>query len=180
MIRTLIDNARRDPEAFAAIVDRHKGMVYSVAYHFFRNPAVAEDLAQDVFLDLFRHLHRIESDEHLTNWLRRAVTTKCIDQARWAKNHVRQPLESAPEARVGPVVVDPFLSEALRKRVAALPEQKRLVVILRYQEEMELAEIAQALGMPVNTVKSTLHRALNLLREKMSGLEAVNYGTARG
>ncbi len=177
--RRLVQAALDDPEAFAAIIDRHKGMVYSVAWHFFGNRSLAEDLAQDVFLELFRRLRTIDSDAHLTFWLRRAITTKCIDHARWMKNRAEQQFDDSWDSPVAPSVVDPLLAEAVRKRVRSLPEEKRLVIILRYQEEMELAEIAEVMRMPVNTVKSTLHRALALLRDKLSGFEAVkNYGTA--
>jgi RNA polymerase sigma-70 factor (ECF subfamily) len=63
---------------------------------------------------------------------------------------------------------DPLLSEGLRRMVASLPKDARAVIILRYQEELELAEIARILDVPVNTVKSRLERALGVLREKLS------------
>lgn len=177
--RGLVDAALDDREAFAAIVDRHKAMVYSIAWHFFRNRSVSEDLAQDVFLELFRNLGRIESDAHLLFWLRRAMTRKCIDQARWLANRPQTPLEAAPEARLEAKTGDVFASEALRKCVAALPERRRLILILRFQEGLELGEIAEAIAAPVNTVKSTLHRTLALLREKLAAWEGANlYGTA--
>jgi RNA polymerase sigma-70 factor (ECF subfamily) len=116
----------------------------------------------------------------LTYWLRRTITNKCIDHARWRQHHEHAALEQVAEPGVAPAVLDPYLSEALRKGVQSLPATKRLVVILRFQEEMELAEIAEVMRMPVNTVKSTLHRALALLREKVCGWEAAKeHGTAR-
>lgn len=173
--RTLVSAALDDPEAFAAIVDRYKAMVFSVGYHFFQNRSLAEDLAQEVFLELYRRLDRIESDAHLAFWLRRAISNKCIDHARWVKSHNNVPLDAAPVLRSDPEPADPFLREALRRHVEALPEKKRLVVILRFQEELELAEIAHILKMPLNTVKSTLHRTLALLKEQLlqEGLSAL-------
>ena len=70
-----------------------------------------------------------------------------------------EPVSEAP-------VSDPMLASRLRKLVASLPAKSRVVVILRYEEELELAEIAKVLGMPLGTVKSHLQRALATLREK--------------
>jgi len=166
--RKLVEAALANEDAFAAIVDRHKAMVYSIGYNFFQSRDTAEDIGQDVFLELFRHLTSIESDVHLTHWLRQATTRKCIDHARWRKSHRVTTLEEAPEPSVRPAAVDPFMAGALRERIQALPERKRLVVILRFQEEMELEEIAGVLEMPLNTVKSTLHRALQVLKRRLS------------
>ncbi len=175
-----MDAALRDPEAFAEIVDRHKSMVYSLAYHFFRNRSVAEDIAQDAYLELFRNLGRIESDLHLSFWLRQAVTRKCIDHARRQKHRRYQPLEEAAEPRAVPLSRDPMLAEMLRKKVAALPEKMRMVIILRFHEDLKLSEIGEILEMPINTVKTTLRRALAKLRPKVTVLETeVCYGSDR-
>ncbi len=176
----MVENALRDSEAFGEIVDCHKSMVLSVAYHFFSNRSVAEDVAQDVYLELYRNLARIESDLHLTFWLRQAVTRKCIDYTRRLKHRRYQPLEEVVEPGVETKQRDPMLAEALRKKVQALPERMRMVVILRFQEDLKLGEIAEVLDMPLNTVKTTLRRALARLREKVAALEGeLCYGTAR-
>ena len=169
--RTLVDEALRDPAAFAEIVKRHKAMVFSVAYNFFGNRSVAEDIAQDAYLELYRNLGKIESDLHLTFWLRQTVTRKCIDWNRRLKHRRHQPLEDAPEPGFEPAESDPMLAEQLSRMVATLPEKMRLVVILRFQEDLKLAEIGEALEMPVNTVKTTLRRALERLRPKAAHLE---------
>ncbi len=169
-----------DPRRFADIVDRHQAMVFSIGYNFFRDRALAEDLAQEVFFDLFRHLGSIESDAHLTNWLRQAMTRRSIDQARWRKLHRRESIEAGAEPAASPMTPDPLLGAALRKRLAALPDRNRMVLVLRFQEDLELEEIAQVLEMPVNTVKSTLHRALAVLRRRLAPLVVrETYGTAR-
>ena len=155
-------------------------MVYSLAYHFFSNRAVADDVAQDVYLELFRNLHRIQSDLHLTFWLRQAVTRKCIDYTRRLKHRRYQPLEDIVEPGVEAPRRDPILAEKLQGKVDALPDKMRMVVILRFQEDLKLVEIAYVLDMPLNTVKTTLRRALARLREKVPALqEELCYGTAR-
>jgi len=178
--RILVEAALRDPEAFGEIVDKHKSMVYSLVFHFFQSRALAEDIAQEVYLELFKNLDRIVSDLHLSFWLRQAVTRKCIDHTRRLKHRRYQPLEDIIEPGYEPPVSDPFLAATLRKKVAALPDKMRMVVILRFQEDLKLSEIAKVLDMPVNTVKTTLRRALARLREKAHNLELeISYGSAR-
>ena len=83
------------------------------------------------------------------------------------KYRPRVGLEDAPEPSSPVSVSDPMLSATLRRLIQTLPDRPRMVVILRYQEDMEPAEIAQAMEIPIGTVKSILHRALSLLRGKM-------------
>ncbi len=142
-------------------------MVYSLAYHSTGNAAEAEELAQDVFLELFRNLAAIETPAHLTFWLRRVTSRKCVDWSRKERRRPRVGLEDAPEPAVAEGRADTLLSEALQRLVASLPETQRQIVVLRYQEELDPADIAEVLGMPVNTVKSHLHRSLALLRGKL-------------
>src|SRR5436190_1639178 len=71
-----------DHDAFAKLVEQHEAMVYSLAYHFFNDRGRAEEIAQDVFLQLYRNLGTIESDAHLLFWLRQVTTRRCIDVTR--------------------------------------------------------------------------------------------------
>ena len=163
----LVQQQRPKPPEFATIVRERQAMVYSIGWHFLRDRGVAEELAQDVFLQLHRNLGSIESAAHLTNWLRRVMTQRCIDYSRRARLRPRGGLDDAPEPSVAAVERDPMLSSVLDRQIARLPERSRMIVILRFQEEMEPAEIAEALGIPVGTVKSNLHRALALLRGRL-------------
>ena len=159
---------------FAQIVRSHQAMVYSIARHF--DPHTAEELAQDVFLQLHRHFGSIESPAHLTNWLRRVATQRAIDQTRRNKLRPRVGLESVNEPSQLPDTGDPFMSEMLHRLVQGLPERPRMLVILRYQEDLEPGEIAGILQIPIGTVKSGLHRALAVLRGR---LEQVQKGALR-
>ncbi|HWF04473.1 MAG TPA: sigma-70 family RNA polymerase sigma factor [Candidatus Angelobacter sp.] len=163
-------SAQGDSTAFAELVQRHQGMVFSIAYHFLHDRALAEDLAQEVFLELYQSLDRIESSAHLTYWLRRVTANRCIDQGRKKLRRRELALEDAPEpsAPLQSQLNDPLLLEKLQQSVAGLPEKQRMVVILRFQEGLGPAEIAEVLEMPVNTVKSTLHRTLADLRKGLT------------
>ena len=163
-----------DPEQFAELVREHQAMVFSMACRYLRNRALAEEIAQDVFLQLYRKLPMLESQEHVLHWLRWVTAHRLIDHSRQEKRRPQSPLEDAPE----PVAVtaegdDPLLSSMLRDLVAALPENARVVMILRYQEDLDPMDIAKALDMPVATVKSHLQRSLALLRDKLSRTKGV-------
>jgi len=151
---------------FSQIVREHQAMVYSIAWHYLHDRGTAEEVAQDVFLQLHRDFHAMESPHHVVFWLRRVTCHRCIDHVRRRAKVAQVALEDLPEPGMRPAEPDPLLSDRLRKLVASLPEKQRMVVVLRFQEEMEIEEIARLLGMPARTVRSHLHRALGVLREK--------------
>lgn len=153
-----------DATAFAAMVRRHQSMVFSLALHVLRSRAAAEDLAQEVFLELYRNLRRIESPAHVTAWLRRVTSHRCIDELRRRRHRVELPIDAVPDRGAAPPSRELFLEGRLQELVAGLPPRARVVMALRYQEELEPSEIAETLNMPVNTVKSHLRRSIAALR----------------
>ena len=96
------------------------------------------------------------------------ATHRAIDAARKRKTHAETSLEETDEPTVFERVHDSFFSSYLQRMVATLPEKQRSVMVLRYQEEMELEEIAKVLDMKVSTVKTQISRALELLRGRVS------------
>jgi RNA polymerase sigma-70 factor, ECF subfamily len=160
--------ARTDQAAFAVLVRRYQSLVFSIGYHFLSNGALAEETAQEVFLDVYRNLHKIESAAHLQWWLRRTTLNRCIDQSRSAAYRSEVALQDVAEPAREDAQHDPLAGESLRRWLQTLPETQRAVVILRYQEDLEPAEIAETLGIPVNTVKSSLQRGIKSLRERMA------------
>jgi RNA polymerase sigma-70 factor (ECF subfamily) len=145
----------------------HRSMVFSVAYHFLHDRDQAEEVAQDVFLSLHKNLREIESPSHAAHWLRRVAVQRSIDASRKRMRRPVVALENVKEPSVKPAGGDPLLGELLRKLIVSLPETQRMVVILRYQEDLDPMEIAEVMGIPVGTVKSHLQRSLALLREKL-------------
>lgn len=168
--RTLARATAGDTEAFASIVRRHESMVFSIAWHVLRDRAQAEDLAQDVFLQLFRNLETIESEEHLVHWLRRVASHRCIDAMR-RRHTLPVPLEEVEERGDDDDDRDPLLERRIRNVVATLPPQQRVALALRYQEDLDPREIAEILEQPLNTVKSHLRRALATLRTELASEE---------
>ena len=151
---------------FVEAVETHKAMVYSILWHFLRDRSLAEELAQDVFLELHRNWRSLKSAKHLTFWLRRATTHRAIDVVRKRRTQAETSLEESGEPTMLERVHDSLLSSYLERMVASLPPKSRMMIVLRYQEEMDVEEIAGVLGMKVSTVKTQIFRALELLRAK--------------
>jgi RNA polymerase sigma-70 factor (ECF subfamily) len=149
---------------FADLVRIHQGMVFSIAYHYVHDRAVAEEIAQDVFLQLYRHLSSLESEAHAARWLCKVTGHRCIDYVRQRRPEVA--LDEIPEPVSPPAPGDPLMAQRLRRMVSSLPPKARIVVVLRYQEDLEPEEIAGVLGWRLNTVKSQLQRSLKMLRQK--------------
>jgi RNA polymerase sigma-70 factor (ECF subfamily) len=153
---------------FARVLAENQSLVFSLALRFLRDRAGAEELAQDVFLQFYKQIRQIESPAHARSWLRRAISHRCIDEARKRRLRPRIGLEDVPEPASETRGSDPLLNERLRRLVAKLPENARMVVLLRYQEDLDPSEIGRILDMPVSTVKSHLHRSLAVLRARLA------------
>ena len=164
----LVAQARAGSDsAFAALVREHQAMVFGLAYHFLQSRAQAEELAQEVFLALHQNLPRVESGRHLVFWLRRVTSNRCIDAVRSAQRRRELPIDGVHEPSVAPRFTDPLLGELLRTLVAELAPDARIVVTLRFQEDLDISEIAAIVDMPVNTVKSHLRRSMDALRRRL-------------
>jgi RNA polymerase sigma-70 factor (ECF subfamily) len=153
---TLVRARNGDSTAFSALVKQHQSMVFSVALHALRSRAAAEDLG------------RIESAAHATSWLRRVTSHRCIDEIRRRQHRPELGMDVLPEHGAAPAAREFFLEDRLQSLVATLPARARMVVVLRFQEDLDPSEIALALNMPINTVKSHLRRSLNVLRARLS------------
>jgi len=154
-------------ESFLSLIEEHKSMVYGLAWNSFQDAALAEEIAQDVFLELHKNLERLEGANHIKNWLRKVTVNRCIDHSRRRKLRPNLGLDDVPEPAAAAPDSDPLLEARLSRMVASLPEKLRAVVILRYQEDLSLEEIGAVLGLPAQTVKSRLHRSLEMLRAKL-------------
>lgn len=152
---------------FEQLIDEHQSMVFSIALRMTGDRGLAEEIAQDVFLDLDRHIGKLESQDHARNWLRRVSMSRSADALRRRK--VRGiDLWVEIEEMHGAQTEDrqSALAARLEQLLSTLPEAQRAALILRYQEDLTPQEIAATLESPVATVKSQLQRGLKLLRAK--------------
>jgi RNA polymerase sigma-70 factor (ECF subfamily) len=162
--------AANSAEQFAAIVREYQSMVFSLARNFLRDRALAEEIAQEAFFRLYKNLSTIESRSHMVHWLRKVTSRLCIDEIR--RRPARRPvsLDDVDEPMAASPETDPLLAGHLRRLVAGLPDSVRMTIILRYQEDMDPLEIARMLDVPLNTIKSRLHRGLLVLRARCASL----------
>ncbi len=164
-------SATTEASDFTALVRVHQAMVFSIAFHFLGDRAAAEETAQEVFLELFQRMEKLQTAEHILFWLRRVTVNRCINELRKRQRSPEVPLEK-PLASAAPVMAsDPIRGERLRKLVTSLPDKMRMMIVLRYQEDLDPADIAALTKMPLNTVKSQLQRALSMLRKKAGELQ---------
>ena len=162
----LLESARTgDLDAYEALVRRHQRKVYSVAWYGVRDQMLAEEIAQDVFLQLHGALPRIESAAHLGAWLRRTTSHRVIDTLR--ARRLPRSLDEVAEPHIVPGNADPFADRLVHRALARLAPRARLVVMLRYMDDLAPTEIAQTLDMSLNTVKSHLRRGLLVLRARL-------------
>jgi RNA polymerase sigma-70 factor (ECF subfamily) len=162
-----------DREAFRQLVRTHQARVYSIALRFTGRRTDAEELAQDVFVQLHGALAQIQSAAHLKHWLLRTVSHRCIDRLRSESRRPRLvPIEALPEGTEPAAPEsggDPLAGARLRRLLLELAPDARAVVLLRFQEDLDPTEIATALAMSVNTVKSHLRRSLDWMRTQVAG-----------
>jgi RNA polymerase sigma-70 factor (ECF subfamily) len=159
-----------DDSQFEGAVRKHQRMVFSVALRSLRDRGLAEELTQEVFLSLYRHGEGFDSPEHLAAWLRRVAARKCIDQIRRRRWRRWLPLSDADGAAAPGHAEgrgDAWLSRRLQKLLQALPAAGRVALVLRYQEELEPAEIGRLLGISEDRARRELRRALAFLRKRI-------------
>jgi RNA polymerase sigma-70 factor (ECF subfamily) len=170
--------ASGDQAAFQALVERHRSMVYRVAYQFAGNHYDAEDIAQEVFIKVYRSLDRFRQDAQLSSWLYRIVMNACIDHRRRQHPSTAAPfgeeaehrMLNTPEERPGPEdrAYGEELGQVLECEVRRLPEGQRIVFVMRHHHGLKLSEIAEALGLAEGTVKRQLHAAIHRLRRTLT------------
>ncbi len=178
MDEQLLEARAGEPKALAALVRAHQRSVYSLALRMLGTRDLAEDLTQEVFMEMTDNLTSMQSSEHLTFWLRRVTTHRAIDQLRRRARIEITSLDEETQHSGGQVAggqavsaaeeLDPVWQRHSRLLLAELTPDARAVVLLRYQEDLDPMEIAQTLGMSINTVKSHLKRSLEFMRQRLN------------
>ncbi len=154
-----------DAEAFGQIVTRHQPAVYRVVRGILGDPAESEDVAQEVFLKAYANLARFRGESSIFTWLYRIAVNEAL---RARKRRHLQPLEAAEDAEApcpetAPDEEAPTLA-TLRRLMAMLPDDHRVIITLRDLEGLSYQEIAETLDLPIGTVESRIFRARRELR----------------
>ncbi len=166
--RDVIARARRgDEDAFRLLMDRHRDHAFAIALRITRSPQDAEDVVQQAFVRAWHALGQFRADSAFGTWLHRIVARRALDRASEmkARREREDDLDAAAVARVPDECRDVLLIRRLETLMRRLTPAQRAVVTLFYWEETTVEDIAAALGMPENTVKTHLSRARAALRE---------------
>ena len=168
--RALIEAVRSgDRDAFAHVVERETAAVYRACHRILGGRHDAEDATQESFVAAFRAIGRYRGDGSLRGWLLRIATRQSFRRLAQRRptaelDSVGEPILADPAADPNRILVAAEVRDEVREAVALLPEPYREVVALRFFGELSLAEVAEATGRPINTVKTHLRRGLERLR----------------
>jgi RNA polymerase sigma-70 factor, ECF subfamily len=162
-----------EPRAFEDLVRTHQHRVFGVALRMLGSRAEAEDVAQEVFLRVHRAVRDFRGEAKLSTWLYGIASNLCLNRLASAERRrvrhddeaVLQIATDAPDATA--TMERRELESALRDAIAALPDERRIVVVLRDLEGLSYEEVAEALSLEPGTVRSRLHRARMELKSKM-------------
>jgi RNA polymerase sigma-70 factor, ECF subfamily len=174
-----------DAEAFGEIVRRWERRIFALAYGILGREEDARDATQETFLAAFKNLRGFRGEAKVSSWLHRIAVNQCITRQRRAKVRSESALEDEQEKDAGnfatPLSTSPARviegaqrTAAVRNAVNTLPFELRQIVVMKEFEELTFKEIADALDLPLSTVKSRLYTALKQLQMKLQkfGTEA--------
>jgi RNA polymerase sigma-70 factor (ECF subfamily) len=169
-----------DMVAFEALVERHQALVAGTIGHMLGNNSEVEDLAQQVFIRVWKSAKRYVPRAKFTTWLLKITRNLVFNEMRRRKRHAHIPIETgtdsaelqlkdeqvaAPDASI----LEDELRRAIDAAIAELPEMQRIALVLRRYQELSYDEIAEVLEQSVPAVKSLLFRARTELRERLRG-----------
>src|SRR5688500_7792754 len=173
----------RDERAFKELVETHRDIVFNLTFRMLGNRAEAEDVAQEVFITVFKTIDQFREEAKFSTWLYRVTVNHCKNRIKYlARRHERDrdeldemspgangatlgtPVRAAqPDRAVEGAQMEVLLQEA----IAGLDDDHRIVVVLRDVEDLSIEERCDITGLPDGTVKSRLHRARLALRKKL-------------
>lgn len=182
--RTLLRRLRdRDERAFRELLESYRDRVFNITYRMLGNRAEAEDVAQEVFITVFKTIDQFREESKFSTWLYRVAVNHCKNRIKYlARRHDRdrdeldensQPANGAVSAHLlrtpqpDRALEGVQMEVILQKAIESLDDDHRIVVVLRDVEDLSIEEICEITGLPDGTVKSRLHRARLALRKKL-------------
>jgi RNA polymerase sigma-70 factor (ECF subfamily) len=182
--RALLKRLRdRDERAFRELVTAHRDRVFNITYRMLGNRHEAEDVAQEVFIAVFKQIDNFREESKFSTWLYRVAVNHCKNRLKYLKRRFDKDREeinddtttAGSNGAIGshvPSSPDRALQGAQMERVLAeainsLDDEQRIVVVLRDVEDLSIEEICAITDLPDGTVKSRLHRARLALRKKL-------------
>jgi RNA polymerase sigma-70 factor, ECF subfamily len=171
-----------DTGAFAELVDKYKQPVMNVVYRMLHDATEAEDVAQNVFIQVHRAAHRYQVSSKFSTWLFTIARNLCLNEIRRRARHPADSMDEAhPEQEDAPWhqfedkasftpperMLQGELEEKIGQALAELPENQRVAILLCRQEELSYEEIAKVVGCSLSATKSLIHRGREFLKQKL-------------
>ena len=171
-----------DAEAFGELVHRWERRIFALTYGMLGREEDARDATQETFLAAFRNLRGFRGEAKVSSWLHRIAVNQCISRQRRSKVRSESALEEEHETSFATpfahspahVVEGRQETAAVRRAINSLPVELRQVVVMKEFEELTFREIADALELPLSTVKSRLYTALKQLQMRLQKFESRN------
>jgi RNA polymerase sigma-70 factor, ECF subfamily len=180
--RSLLKRLRdRDERAFRELLESHRDRVFNICFRMLGHRHEAEDVAQEVFITVFKTIETFREEAKFSTWLYRVAVNHCKNRIKYlSRRHDRDrdeldegsngpngaigaPAPSAPDRALEGAQMEKLMQEA----IASLEDDQRVVVVLRDVEDLSIEEICEITGLPDGTVKSRLHRARLVLRKRL-------------
>ncbi|MEW6736507.1 MAG: sigma-70 family RNA polymerase sigma factor [Acidobacteriota bacterium] len=169
-----------DRKAFQLLFEAYKDRTYSMALHFSGDEALAQDIAQQVFLKIFIQIKYFRKGSEFTTWLYRIVINTCIDEKRKRKRFI--PFSHSSEVKKMVMkgsqeenYLQRLVEDSVKAAVTNLKPNLRLPILLKYIEGLSYEEIARILGCSVGTVASRLNQAYKTLAQKLAHLRGIPF-----
>ena len=171
--------SRGDTGAFEELIERHQSLVAGTVARMLGSNSDVEDIAQQVFIRVWKSARRYVPRAKFTTWLLKITRNLVFNELRRSKRHTHVPLQTTPGAEEFPVkdeanpapdalLLETELQQAIDDAIAQLPESQRMALILRRYEQLSYEEISEVLDLSVPAVKSVLFRARTELRSRLS------------
>ena len=173
---------RGDREAFELLVDKYKQPVTNLIYRTLGDATEAEDLAQNVFVQVYKSAHRYQVSAKFTTWLFTIARNLCLNEIRRRSRHPADSLDAPhPEHEDQPLrqfedaktfsppdaLLHGELEQKIQQALSELPENQRLAILLCRQDELSYEDIARVLGCSLSATKSLIHRGRETLKQKL-------------
>lgn len=177
----------RDNEAFRGLVDRYQKMVLNCTYKFLRDVQTAEDITQDVFIEIYESIGSFRGDAKLSTWIYRIAVTKSINYLKsrnrkkrfaslisiFGKDDMEEKIES--ESRQDEELEMKDRAKVLAWALSTLPENQRIAFTLSKNSDMSYKEISEVLNTTISSVESLIHRAKTNLKKKLFSYYKENF-----
>jgi len=173
---------KNDKNAFAELFKFYQNYLFKLCYSYVQNEQHTLDLMQEIYIKLYKNINKYDEKYPFHPWLRRVAVNTCINEKR-KNSFISVPLNSgdedynledqlAAEEDIQQEVEKHELARIIIQHIGCLPEKQRMVVVLRYYEDLSYEEISELMHIPLGTVKTDLYRAKIALRERL--YKAVN------